>query len=50
VLDRPRDVLPGASYEEASIDSKKAIKLVPMGIPAAEFWVKMPKEIRIYQS
>ena len=35
---------------EADIDSKKSIKLVPMGIPAAEFWVKMPKEIRIYQS
>jgi hypothetical protein len=35
---------------EANIDSKKSIKIVPMGIPAAEFWVKMPKEIRIYQS
>jgi hypothetical protein len=40
----------GDELNEADIDSKKAIKLVPMGIPAAEFWVKMPKEIRIYQS
>jgi hypothetical protein len=33
---------------DANIDSKNAIKLVPMGLPGAEFWVKMPKEIRIY--
>jgi hypothetical protein len=40
----------GDELNEADIDSKKAIKIVPMGIPAAEFWVKMPKEIRIYQA